>query len=302
MADLLVAHIGSPKTATTTLQVTLRESRPKLENAGICYVGPRAIRETGAFSDFWKYYRDELPDLNSDAFNEILYKFVDTKPEGCRNRIFLSEESITHDLMPTRAAPGGFTRIDKSCAFVHGIKADRKKILLTVRRQDRFLVSCYTHTVHRHQETSEFHRWVDEVADLERFSWLKVIEDLCASFGSENVEVVPFEMIKTQGFIPFVFRCLSPITDKAIELNQTKPNSNESLGARTLPVAIEINKLAESASASEQINSRLISSSQDEKFEPPMKYISKYLRNLFQEENREIMNRYFPDIDSDFCF
>lgn len=275
------------------MQDILGASSEAIKTHGLLYFGPHMIRRLPEWGQTWEYYvgrSDKLPAMSLPV------------KHGCA---ILSEESLSHHLMPNHAALGGFNNIDRTADIIEAIPARRRTVVLTIRRQDGFIRSCFTHAVHRHCEQRDFRSWLDRFVDVDRFSWLRIINRLEGRFGGGNVVVRPMEALRDMTSVEFVRRCF-PDLAKA-DLHHPDNKSNPSLGVTGINLALRMNAVISKTvgtnfKLSESVNTALIQSLKDD--EPFRESFQEEadLSRLFRDENRHIRANYFPEIGNSFEF
>lgn len=298
MSFRLVAHIGAPKTGTTSLQRLLGRNKEAIAEAGIGLMRPGNFRKTDAWKATWSYIlgeTDRPPRIDPAPF----------LPESAETLIF-SEEGLTQHLMPSRERPGGFSGIDRAADVVEALGADDVRILLTVRRQDAFLISSYSHAVHRQAETASFERWLAEVVDFERLSWARLARRLEARFGEGSVDLRPLEALPELGLFDFARWCFPDLAG----IDFVEPRfeaANRSPGRQGLEALRRINAALAGLPGAPvdlavKLADRLVERvAEDEKFAPDLPDQQR-LASLFSQENRDLIERHAPGRAAGFAF
>lgn len=182
----LILHPGSPKTATSTLQHVLRNNRTLLSAAGVGLILPEDLRGNPYLGRYLAAYRGEtIRDMNqhtADFFGPVL---------AYNELVICSEETFCHDFMPSRKfGQGGIDRAEVTAGLLAHSGAARTKVVLSIRPQLDFLISTYTHFVHRHRETDDFPQWLQANVDLSRMNWTPVVQAFRDRFGSADVQAL----------------------------------------------------------------------------------------------------------------
>lgn len=165
-------HIGAPKTATTMLQSWLRSNRKRFASRGVGVYLPRQVRHNRYLGKYMKFYRGRIEEPQTEDFLQVFAS------ETAR-KVILSEEALSNDFIPARDYEnGGFDAIERTIRFLKALPIPEIRVLLTVRRQDKFLKSSYSHRVRRAGVTCGFDQWVQQEAAVENMSWLKVVDRL----------------------------------------------------------------------------------------------------------------------------
>ncbi|RMC29676.1 hypothetical protein [Paracoccus alkanivorans] len=196
----LIVHPGSPKTATSTIQHVLRQNRAKLEQAGIGLILPGDIRGHSYLGAYLASYRSDEPFDISHASAEFYEKYISQF-----DTVIVSEETFCHDFMPSKKfGYGGIDRAETSAELISQNPFDKTEIVLTIRPHVEFIISTYTHFVHRHREGRSFDHWYKDVVGLHRFSWETAVSAFKSQFSPEDVKVVSMSTAKENGIGHYV--------------------------------------------------------------------------------------------------
>lgn len=301
----LLVHIGAPKTATTSLQAWLRGNRERLERRGIAVFLPRQVRQKSYLGPFTRYLRGKSDDPGARAF---LALFGETDSDA----VIVSEEALTNDFIPGfNDSVLGFEMIDRTIAFLQALEIEDLRILLTVRRQDTFLKSAYSHRVRRAGITLGFDAWLDQEVKIAHMSWLTVVDKLDAAFGADKVTVVPFEMLKTQSDKDFYLRTVGTAMDRDFERHEApkKVNENSALAVEVFEIAAILNALPITNEAQidrrrkllNEINAFVLDNG-GQRFEVDLTEVTAQCRALYAAENAALAARKFPDLVTGFTF
>ncbi len=207
--------------------------------------------------------------------------------------------------MPNRKNSGKFSGMEKSCDFVRGCGFEDPYVVLTVRRQDHFLLSTYKHYVHRHREMETFFGWLYRSVDIDGLSWASVIETVVSEFGRESVRVVPFEVLKTENILNYIeYVCGIPKGD-CENWDSTLQITNPSLSDNALDLAIQVNERIVHNPSAEAVNtavSRSVVSPPIHGMSLDTKRLILNLSKRYAEENERLRQEYFPEIGEKFLF
>jgi hypothetical protein len=180
----LYVHIGSPKTGTTALQKFIRVNRDTLENNNLRY-----------------------PDTASKAMNYLAFSMLDSVPELVHQLpIDMNELYATLEL-------GGEVNVISAEAFfvcssdkyLGAALPTRLRLLLTdkcdvkiivyLRRQDKFIESIYSQYVKLHAHSSFYTKTIQDF--IEEYScyldYYKILSNWAQVFGRENIIVRVYE-------------------------------------------------------------------------------------------------------------
>lgn len=251
----LILHPGSPKTATSTLQQILRGNRARLAAAGVGLILPEDLRGQPILGRFLSVYRGgDVPDMEqhfADFFQPILER---------HNHVICSEETFCHDFMPSRTfAQGGIDRADISADLLSRTGASRTRVVLSIRPQVDFLVSTYTHFVHRHRETNDFGTWLSNHVDLPRLLWEPAVRAFRYRFGDQAVDSVSLAMTRQIGMSGYLQAMMDAfgIGDLDLEMRTDKIH-NPSPSLRAVHLCRVMNREIANPRRSEAINSALV--------------------------------------------
>ncbi|WP_138468062.1 hypothetical protein [Poseidonocella sp. HB161398] len=300
----ILLHIGGPKTATSTIQRWMNANRRPLRRAGIGLLSPRDLRHAGIFASCTGYVlgRSETPDASA-----LRAALLGTGQAAT----LASEETLTNFFIPGHSdGRSGFAGIDRLVTYLESMALPELQILLTVRRQDRFLRSSYAHRVKRNGVSLDFGDWLEAQADLEDLSWLGVTELLDAAFGAENVSVVPFEMLEAADDAALYARCLAPLGASAEGHRvPTIRKANAGLGDAALEAVRLLNGLPLRDAAAERERAALIGEIEafaaeqgDGPARPEMAALTEFCRARYGAENAALAARKFPDLRTSFDF
>lgn len=292
----LVAHIGAPKTATTHVQMIMERNKKSIENAGYTYVGPAKIRSDPAWREFFSYYTGK-------AGAEVLKNARDILGHG--DAVILSEEGITHDLMPSVSSGGGFGRLEASANFLEAMNADDLHVVLGVRRQDKFLASTYTHFLHRHGLAKTLEEWFLRVVDPLGLSWVSVIDYFERRFGADRLTIVPYEMSRPN-MGAYVARLFEKTDIDFAGWNYDASETNPSLSVLGVGLARHVNQtVRERPAKRENVISSIIRefpASSFGRFGLDDTKIPAILGRIYGAENEAVRRRWFPEDAPNFLF
>lgn len=302
--NIALIHIGAPKTATTTLQGWLRGNRKRYANRGVGIYLPRKVRQNKYLASYMRFYRGKLDAPRTEDFLKLF-------EDETAKKVILSEEALTNDFIPAAEyGYNGFDKVERTIEFIKALEIPQVRILLTVRRQDKFLKSAYSHRVRRSSVTTTFDDWLEDEADLDNMSWLKVTDLLDAAFGADNVTVVPFEMLEQSSEKDFYLRCISPLKmDFTRHVPPKSLDENSSLAEETLEIAGILNALE--AKDAEEVDrrrklitmiNRFVLDNGGRSFKVDLTEVTKKARALYQAENAALAERKFPDLQTSFVF
>jgi len=287
----LILHPGSPKTATSTLQQILRGNRAHLAAEGVGLILPEDLRGKPFLGRFLSAYRGtEIPDMDQHCaafFKPFLAR---------HDYVICSEETFCHDFMPSRKfAQGGIDRADIAAALLSRTGAARTRVVLSIRPQVDFLISTYTHFVHRHRESNDFATWLTKQVDLPRLLWEPAVQAFRNHFGAEAVHVVSLAMTRQVGMVGYLQTMMDAFGIGHLNLEmRTDRVHNPSPSLRAVHLCRVMNREIANQRRSEIINSALVETfpvSEFGKFTPPEWSLSDDLVKLYEADHATALFR-----------
>ena len=304
----LIFHIGAPKTATTSLQITLKGMMAALNREGVAYeptrdfqqgpVGRIVRREKGGFFDRFKKPSQQA--------------YVESRAAGMQ-QFLISDEGCTGFLMyPTvkrswkRMLPRAFVLSDFFTAYPD------YRVVLTVRRQDSFLASCYAHRIEHGRVDCTFEDYWKHEIDINGMDWLTLVEGLVARHGRERVVVLPYEPIRNdfRGYVmTFIEHALAIPRERFDDVSFETRVANKSLSGPAMAVAkVVAERMGEKGANPRDIHHVLLGLKsvlpigEYGPFRPPMDELRAELTRRYAASNRTIAERYMPVPAGDFLF
>lgn len=204
----IIIFPGAHKTATSLLQATMENLRPRLEETGLSIAKRQTYYKSGMRNLFLS------ADLQNSISENEWFSMAETVlgADWASKDIVISIENMFGEAYPT-PYPSASTCIKALQRFFPEHKIEMS---FYVRRQDSFFESLYIQSVHR-----------GSVEDAEAFSkafknltidWLQVLQPVMDLIGPENVTVLPFEAIKfgPRKYVLNFFRKFTDIDRKEI--------------------------------------------------------------------------------------
>lgn len=252
---MLILHPGSPKTATSTLQQLLRVNRASLSAEGIGLILPEDMRGKPFLGKYLAAYRGhDVPDMDevtADFFRPFLHG---------HHRVICTEETFCHDFMPSRKlSSGGIDRSETTARILSMTGANETQIVLSIRPQVDFIISTYTHFVHRHRETRDFDAWLAAEVDLSKMMWQPAVNAFRSQFGQENVDVVSLAETKQTGMDGYLRLMLDRLGVGHMNLDLSDGRvHNPSPSQRAVHLCRVLNQQIANPKKSEMINTAVI--------------------------------------------
>lgn len=299
----LYLHIGTPKTATSSIQQFLSRNRSVLRSHGFCY--PKSIMKypnvksnrNAHFLIGRLYCEDGTRDLEEErhAYSAGMEQFHACLKE-CDN-VILSDESLWK--ASTYLNQNLFEDLQHDAEQYHY----QIKIIVYLRRQDQFLISRWNQFVKsRVQETLTFQDHLNEVLRKEKLilDYAGKLKKMTAIFGKENLIVRRFDPESwVNGSILHDFMdCVGlPLTaDFIIPKNPV----NLGLKGNTVEIKRSINQNHQlSAEDNSYLTHVLLAMSEDSESRYPCNMLSpaeiQSLLQLFQDGNDCVATEYIQD-------
>ena len=190
----IFVHIGTYKTGTSSIQFALAHSRHKLHKFGIHYM------ETGLNMRFCKHLPlfDHCHESRYNIKRHRYWSNVDLEgmakkeilTSKARNYI-ISEEELS---VPDRDIP-------KKLSFLSEL--GDVKVVLCVRRQDKFLESLYLQFMKEpgRRLKKSFADFLDDPEFIQRAKFDQIADFWADVFGVENVVVLDFDLVKQDNML-----------------------------------------------------------------------------------------------------
>jgi hypothetical protein len=294
-------HVGAPKTATTYVQGFLEANRAQIKNKGYRVVLPRGIRGSRCY----QYHAGKHMRINTAVTLDAARSNFETFIAGPLSHTIISEEGFTHDVMPSKKYNGAMGGIKEAVESLYELTGGNAVIIITIRRQDTFIDSCYMHKIKWQGASLSYPEYFFNVVDAFSLSWLHVIKEFEKRFNGK-VRVVPFELIKLGGndFIKAFLQACNIDEFKEFNWDVAEKAKNESLSSAESMGLLEINRAFKNYPIAEQDRYKVISlvtdligGVEDKNF--IQKLPDNWRRSLIQnyaKENEEIFKEYCSDV------
>ena len=244
---------------------------------------------------FLSYYRDRTAGFDKKIIEDFFRGMNDKY-----DKIIISEETFCHDFMPSKKLSfGGIDKAAKTIEFINAIPIEKKKIVLTIKKQASLLVSTYTHFLHRHGETRSFSNWIENEINLDNLSWLNVVDQFDDTFGHDNVAVVPLEISKIHGISGYVNSVFNGLELRAKHFDTDIADyHNPSPSLKAVSLIRKINKDIKMREKSVIVNNFLISQFPIDKYGKfnPQHNVLNLVNSKYSDENMVLAKRKFSDV------
>lgn len=180
----LYIHIGTHKTGSTTIQSILENEKKKLLNEGILYLG--------LFYDHAKGMKslEEIDEyLIKDFRQEVKKRIAQYEDRNPHTLVTSNEKFSGHDRWMYRNS----TILAKTLWQIFEPFGFDIKIIVYLRRQDKFLESAYKQKVKRDSSFTFDVYLKEETEDIYNFYWDSFLDSYAEFFGKENIIVRSFD-------------------------------------------------------------------------------------------------------------
>ncbi len=197
-------------------------------------LGPSRVRFHQHLAPCLKALRQVEP---SSAQWKAASEFLHYAVEACGQQaetILISSEGLLGG-RPTRGE-GLYPDAVQFLSSVRSVFAERRlRVILYVRRQDRFLESCYVQDIHEGKSMATFEDYLRDDVGEGDLSWLHYADRIASVVGADNLSVREFESIR-HGFQPFALDFLQHVINpKGLAIPEV--NANPSLTSEGLELA-----------------------------------------------------------------
>lgn len=231
-----VIHIGSWKTATTTVQALCRKNTDKLKLNGYSFIDQRSKDHQQKFQPKFRQAIKKIQKFGDQAdIAESIDLFDQLHKQHDQRYFFHSWEGLLGH--PFNSSSSQMFHPEATAYWLKKLSMVKEiRVVLTIRRQIELVEAMYAQEVRKGRVSYGIDKFINEKIP-EDLSWSKVITPLIESLGEENVKIVPYEWMERSKklFLDSVFQGVM----NAQEIN-TDLHSNPSYSH----VAVEISRLA----------------------------------------------------------
>lgn len=293
----LIFHVGAPKTATTSLQYALKDGRERLVREGISYIPIGKLRN----SQFGEALRDETPSLFRKVKRGQVDRFVAEWMKPGTDRLLISEEGYTGYLLHPRMKGAWATQAERTFRILDNFDRYDFRVVLTVRRQDSYLLSCYAHLVRHGRVQLDFDTFWREGWDLGTMSWLDFIAEFRKQYGPDRLVVLPYERIRDDFgsyFRGFVEAACDVPKGRLDDMQPAANELNQALSAPGVDLALIITRHLADELPVHKIKDlirdvkHVVPPSTNPRFAPDLEPLRAALAERFTEENRRVNAEY----------
>lgn len=224
-----------------------------------------------------------LDQIVADFFGPSLSKY---------SVVICSEETFCHDHMPSRKfGMGGIDRSDISADILSRSGAAETQVVLSIRPQMDFLISTYTHFVHRHRESRDFKSWVEAEVDLPSLLWKPAVAEFQKKFGKHSVKTVSLSITGAGGISGYIKQMLISFGVNYPNLNLAIDTvHNPSPSRRAVELCRILNREIINSKRSEAVNSMIVDTfpvSEFGKFSASPWCLPAEIQKLYEQDHAE---------------
>lgn len=228
----LYLHIGTHKTGSTTIQAVLEQERDVLLEEGIVYLGRfnniskkmkgMTVADKTLVSDFQDEVRKKIAGCN--GANPLAYVISNEKYSG-HNMMVYNNAGILAKTLREIFEPFQFDL----------------KIIVYLRRQDKFFESVYSQKIKRGSSFT-FHEFLEQIEDITDCHWDVFLDRFAEIFGKENLIVRRFDREYLPENNNLIQSFGSIINSEHLKDYRAKPVKNRGYTRDVLEIARHANK------------------------------------------------------------
>ena len=289
----LILHVGAHKTASSFLQIMLREHAPELRRSGLTAVHRAEIMKSSFYENIASILDGRGPIDAGKAKVSLGFLFKNKK----KHILFSNEDMLC------RIDKSEFFPRSKECMkFIREVTGDGTiRTILFTRSQPDYIESIFMQFMHLGR-TFGFDEFLKRYRNVD-LSWKRVLDDMASVIGQENVTAIPYESIKRIGsqafFQHFLAKCgvTQPETFEVPEAKSLSRGANRSYSGEALKIARAINPLLDDADKPKlrkflQENYSTATHAKAELFTPEQR---EAMIGEYADSNMEIFETYMPD-------
>ena len=299
-----VVHVGLHKTGSTLIQRMLGKVSEELAEQGVL-LRPRVdLYKVAGFSKVVRTFHRGAK-VGPARLKDVSERTRAFLLEHDFERVLTSDETLLGWRLDFDYPGGAYMSGLPALRWLHDLVVEHMsvRVVMYVRRQDRFLESVYLQQVHE-GSLQTFAEWFSS-KDARRFDWLDLAVGAEAIVGKDQLVVRPFEMISAGpvSFCEDFIRIIDPTLDVQLpteEITKIAGQANRSLSGRGLEIAQHVYPVLtaeEKLIFRRKFIQRYFSNQQYERaklFSPEQ---AAHVRQLHVEGNTELFHRFMPDLD-----
>lgn len=283
----LTIHLGTYKTATTSLQRLLKDKKEYLNSLGYDVYAGTFDRGRKAMKKFHAYLKE------NQTKREFIYNFDNYFLKGSNNKKIISEEMI---LGPLQKGPFLYgDNIKKLVSALDDITIPYK-IVFVIRRLDLLLESLYVHNFRVGFTRKSFDRFYENL-DFRMCHWSRVLNELGNGKNLSDLSILPFEICLSDSHY-YVEKVMSALGLPNLDWGQL-PMDNISIGKKGYSVICSFNENESLNNDDKKHLTELVRTYFAEKGDSKIDFFSKFRKFLidyYRTDNEKVTEKYFPDI------
>lgn len=296
----IVLHVGAHKTATTFIQNNARNNHKLIDASGVYFVDKKSETASEAF----KIYLEELS-KGAKCRVEMLARQLDkvlapALANPAYHTIFLSEENLLGHMLSQKETFYPNVR-SAVAASLQMRKHGQISVILTLRRQDTYIESCYLFRKVREKReaTNTIYDFLDRI-DLNSLSWKPVVQPWVDAFGKENCKVLPYELIKKDAtaFARNIFK--TAMDGDLLKIKASRSNPGLSRKALRLIELIDRSPIELTRRERFNLGQAIHQEFRGSDYKRPAlmhDYMREEIVRRYEDDNRELFSRFMPDFD-----
>jgi hypothetical protein len=305
----LVLHVGIHKTATTTLQVALRDLRTQLRDRGVGLVTIEQMKKL-AHESAWAARLTADPAV-APQFQEELRRLVGREIERVERRsgrpveqVVISNERMVGARMPSEVDYPVFRPLAEASIteVIDALQPDEVHVALYTRRQDRLIESCYLWEIQKgltHTVGEQFPFMGEPI-----ISFADLADRISRMPSVSSLRVRPFEIISA-GALPYVDDFLANVgLSGSLDYSVVEEDlsANQSYSHAALQIALEINRMMDTREQRRELR-RFLKTRFPVGAYPPAAIMLDEDRNtlldLYSEDNERLFDTWMPELPRD---
>lgn len=296
----IFVHVGAHKTATTFLQNNMRSNVAAVENEGVLFVDKKSESAAKIFKKYNALLaarkKRNIGEL-SNTLAQLIKPALDRRDYQC---IFISEENLLGQMLSARH--GFYPDAAAAAEAINGLNQyGEVNIILTVRRQDTYIESCYSFRKIRENSnsTASIYDFISKI-DLNSLSWQPIVQSFIDVFSKEKCKFLPYELIKEDA-AKFAADIFADFIDPSVLSINTKPSnariSNKGLRILNLLDNSSINITEKERYDLGQAIHQVFRDASYKRSPFMHEYFREEIIKKYEKDNLELFNQYMPSIN-----
>lgn len=287
----ITIHLGTYKTATTSLQRLLKDNKDHLRSLGYDIYA-------GTFDRDYKTMRNIHSYLNGQqSKKEFMSNFDGLFLSGSNNNKIISEEMVLGALHKGPALYGD--NINKLLSALDDINIPYKIVFVT-RRIDALLESLYAHNLAVGYTKKSFVNFYENL-DFGMCHWSRVLNEFEAGKNLTEISVLPFEMCSSDPNV-YIEHVMTALGLPRLDWGEL-PRENRSIGKKGFSVVKFLNENKALDDEDKKHLVKMVYKYFTKESDSKVDFLGKYRKVLvdyYRADNDEIAKKYFQSIPSHY--